>query len=123
MDIYNKPTNSKRYVPFTSIHRINSPKERINIYRQHIRQLQYQQSAVEEHLRTCGDGKFHMFPFFKTFQENKSLRKSYEDYLIDKFKPLLNKKTSVAKLPKIAVLNMTSTSCLIPIQHQISKTK
>ena len=34
-------------------------KERINIYIQHIRQRQYQQLAVEEHLRTCGDGKFH----------------------------------------------------------------
>ena len=40
-----------------------------------------------------GDGKFHMFPFFKIIQENNSLRKSYEDYFIDKFKPLLNKKT------------------------------
>ena len=68
-------------------------KERVNIYRQHIRQPQYQQLAVEEHLRTCGDGKFHMFPFFKILQENKSLRKSYEDYFIDKYKPLLNKKT------------------------------
>ena len=68
-------------------------KERINIYRQHIRQPQYQQLAVEEHLRTCGDRKFHMFPFFKIIQENKSLRKSYEDYFIDKLKPLLDKKT------------------------------
>ena len=68
-------------------------KERINIYRQHIRQPQYQQLAVEEHLRTCGDGKFHMFPFFKIVQENKSLRISYEDYFVDKFKPLLIKKT------------------------------
>ena len=49
-------------------------KERINIYRQHIRQPQYQ--------------RFHIFPFFKILQGNKSLRKSYEDYLIDKFKPL-----------------------------------
>ena len=61
-------------------------KERINIYRQHIRQPPYQQLAVEDYLRTCGDGKSHMFPFFKILQENKSLRKSYEDYLIDKFK-------------------------------------
>ena len=69
--------------------------ERANKYllTQHIRQPQYQQLAVEEHLRTCGEGKFHMFPFFKIIQENKSLRKSYEDYFIDKFKPLLNKKT------------------------------
>ena len=68
-------------------------KERINIYRQHIRQPQYQQLTVEEHLRTCGDRKFHMFPLFKIIQEKKPLRKSYEDYFIDKFKPLLNKKT------------------------------
>ena len=51
-------------------------KRRINIYRQHIIQLQYQQLAVEEHLRTCGGRKFHMFPFLKILQENKSLRKS-----------------------------------------------
>ena len=70
-------------------------KERINIYRQLIRKPLYHQVAIEEHLRTCGDGKFHMFPFFKIIQENKSLRKSYEDYFVDKFKPLLNKKTQI----------------------------
>ena len=58
-----------------------------------MRQLQYQQLANEEHLRTCGAGKFHMFSFFKIIQEDKSIRKCYEDYFIDKFKPLLNKKT------------------------------
>ena len=30
--------------------------------------------------------------FFKIFQENNLLRKSYEDYFVDKFKRLLNKK-------------------------------
>ena len=68
-------------------------KERINIYRQQIRQPQYQQLPVEEHLRTCGEGKFHMLPFFEITQENEPLRKSYEDYFIDKFRPLRNKKT------------------------------
>ena len=68
-------------------------KEQIIIYRQHIRQPQYQQLAVEEHLSTCGEGKFYMFPFLKNIQEKKSLRKSYEDYFIEKLKPLLNKKT------------------------------
>ena len=67
-------------------------KEQIIIYRKHIRQPQNQQLAVEEHLRTCGDGKFYMFLFFKNIPENKSLRKSYEDYFLDKFKPSLNKK-------------------------------
>ena len=68
-------------------------KERISIYRQYIRQQQYKQLADEEHLPTCRDGKIHMLPFFKIALENKSLRKSYEDYFIDKCKPLLKKKT------------------------------
>ena len=68
-------------------------KERMSIFRQHIRELQYQKLAVEKHLRTCGDGKFYMFPFFKIIQENKSLIKAYEDYFMKKFNPLLNKKT------------------------------
>ena len=46
-------------------------KQQINIYRQHIRQQQYQQLPVEKHLPTCGDGKFHTFPFFKIIQVNK----------------------------------------------------
>ena len=54
---------------------------------QHVRQLQYQQLADEEHLRPCGDGKFYMFPFFTILQENKSVRRSYQDYFVDKFKP------------------------------------
>ena len=64
-----------------------------------------------------------MFRFFKILQEKKSLRKSYEDYFRDKFETLLNKKTEVASLPKVTVLDMTSTSYLIPRQRQISKTK
>ena len=75
-------------------------KEQINIYRQHIRKPQFQQLAVEDHLRTCEDGKFYMFPSFEIIQENKSLRKSYEDCFIDKFKSFLNKNTS--KSPKVA---------------------
>ena len=42
-----------------------------------------------------------MFPFSNILQENKSLRKSYEDYFIEVFKPLLNKKTKVAKPAKV----------------------
>ena len=38
-------------------------------------------------------------------------------------KLLLNKKTEVARLPKVTVLDMTSTPYLIPRQRQISKTK
>ena len=35
-------------------------KERINIYRQHIRQQKYQQLAFQEHLRTYGNGQLHV---------------------------------------------------------------
>ena len=66
-------------------------KVRIDIKRQDIRQPQCQLLAVEEYFRTCEDRKFHMFPFYKIIQENKSLRKSYADYFIDRVKPLLNK--------------------------------
>ena len=45
-------------------------KEKIIIYRQHIPEPQYQQLAVEEHLRNCGGGKFYMFLFFKVLQES-----------------------------------------------------
>ena len=57
-----------------------------------------------------------MFPFFKILQENTLLRKSYEDYFIDEFKPSLNKKTL-----KVTVLNMASNSYSIPRQRQIKK--
>ena len=33
-------------------------KERINVYRQHISQPQYQQIKVEDHLRFCSSGEF-----------------------------------------------------------------
>ena len=36
-------------------------KEQINIYRQRIRQSQYQQLAVEKHLRICGDKVSYVF--------------------------------------------------------------
>ena len=98
-------------------------KEQRSIYRQHIRKPQYHQLEVEEHLRTCGDAKFHIFQFFKICQENKSLIKPYEDSFIYKFKSLLNKKTLVEKPPKVAILNMTSISYLIPRQRQINKIK
>ena len=63
--------------------------------------------ALEEHLRACGEGKF---PFFKIIEEKKSLKKSSDDHFIDKFKPLLNKTTSVSKLLKVAIASKQMTS-------------
>ena len=46
------------------------PSERANnICRQHLRQPQYQELAIEEHLRTCGDGRFHIFRFLRFFEK------------------------------------------------------
>ena len=50
-------------------------KERISLYRQHIRQPQYQQIKVEEHLRLCSSGEFQIYQFLQMKQENKLLRK------------------------------------------------
>ena len=36
--------------------------DRVRVYRQHIRQPEYQKLKVEEHLRTCGKGNFKIFP-------------------------------------------------------------
>ena len=46
---------------------------RVRVYRQHIRQPQYQQLKFEEHFRTCGKGQFKIFPFFKLHLQNKYL--------------------------------------------------
>ena len=49
-------------------------KERLNIYRQHIRQPQLQQIDVEGHIRTCGGGNFKIMQFFEIREDNKILR-------------------------------------------------
>ena len=67
-------------------------KERLNTYRQHIRQPELQQIDVEGHIRTCGGGNFKIMPFFTIREDNKILRESYETYFIEKFKPALNKR-------------------------------
>jgi len=65
-------------------------KDRLRIYRQHIRQPEYQKIKVEGHLRVCGKGYFQIFPFFKVKENNKLLRESYENHFIKRYKPSLN---------------------------------
>ena len=67
-------------------------KERLNTYRQHIRQRELQQIDVEGHIRTCGDGNFKIMRFSAIRDDNKILRKLHETYFIEKFKPTMNKK-------------------------------
>ena len=56
-----------------------------------IMQPQYQQ-IKKEHFCFCSDGQFQMFQFLQIKQESKLLRKVYEDYFKDRFRPLLNQK-------------------------------
>ena len=67
-------------------------KERISIYRQHIRQPEYEKIEFERHLRTFAKGIFKIFPFFKMKENNKILRECYEYHFIKKFKPELNRR-------------------------------
>ena len=46
-------------------------KERKSVYRQHIRQPQYQQIKVEEHLRFCSSEEFQMQLFVKIVNDFK----------------------------------------------------
>ena len=66
--------------------------ERLNTYRQHIRQPELQQIDVEGHIRTCGSENFKIMPFFAIWEDNKILRESYETYFIEHFKPTLNQR-------------------------------
>ena len=67
-------------------------KERLNTYRQHIRQPELQQIDVESHIRKCVGGNFKIMLFLAIREDNKILRDSYETYFIEKFKPALNKR-------------------------------
>ena len=67
------------------------PRDRVRMYRQHIRQPQYQQLKVEEHLRVCDNGKFRIFSLLQMRSQDANLRRSYETRFQQKFKTKLNK--------------------------------
>ena len=50
----------------------------IRVYRQHIRQPQYQQLKVEGHLRVCGNGEFQIFPLLQICSQDTNFMQSYE---------------------------------------------
>ena len=67
-------------------------KERLNTYRQHIRQPELYQTDVDCHMKTCGGGNFKIILFTASREDTKNLKESYETYLIEKFKRALNKR-------------------------------
>ena len=66
-------------------------RDRVRVYRQHIRQPHYQQLKVEGHLRIYGNGKFWIFPLHQIRSQDTNLRRSYETRFQQKFKTKLNK--------------------------------
>ena len=64
-------------------------RDRVRIYRQHIRQQEYQQLKVEGHLRSCGSDKFN--PLLQMRSDDKHLQRSYEERFQKQFKTELNK--------------------------------
>ena len=53
-------------------------RERVRVYRQHIKQSEYQKLKVEEHLRTCGKGAFNIFPLVQMRSSKIDLRRIYD---------------------------------------------
>ena len=66
-------------------------RDRVRVYRQHIRQPQYQQLKVEGHLQTCSGGNFKLFPFLQMRTDSKFFRKSFEERFQKLFKTKLNR--------------------------------
>ena len=65
-------------------------RDRVRLYRQHIRQPQYQQLKIKEHLRVCGNGDFQIFPLLQMRAQDTNLIRSYETSFQQKFKTKLN---------------------------------
>ena len=50
----------------------------IRVYRQHIKQTEYQELKVKEHLGICRRDSFKIFPFLQMQSNDTNLRRGYE---------------------------------------------
>ena len=64
--------------------------DRVRVHKQQIRDPTLRNTPCSGHFDSCGNGHFHIFPFFKIKEENEQLRKAKENYFINLFKPKLN---------------------------------
>ena len=83
------PTCKEEYIGETGIGD-SKLRDRVRIYRQHIRQPEHEKLKVEKHLRTCGKGNFTIFPFRQLRSNDTDLQRENEDYFIKKYKTKLN---------------------------------
>ena len=65
-------------------------RDRVWVYRQHIKDIKYQMLKVEEHLRGCGKDQFKIFPFLQMKSTDSILRKAFEKKFQRQFKCSLN---------------------------------
>lgn len=68
----------------------NQIRARVRVHKQHINTPEYRKIKLSEHLDTCGQKKFNLFPFYKMYTETILERKEKEKYFIKLFKPKLN---------------------------------
>ena len=83
------PTCGETYAGETIIGKAKL-RDRVRVYRQHIRQPEHQKLKVEEHLRTCGKGTFKIFPLLQMWSSEIALCRSYERNFMKKYKTKLN---------------------------------
>ena len=79
------PNCQGEYIGETGINR-QKLQDRVRIYRQHIRQPKCQMLKVEEHVGTCGNGQFKIFPFLKMLSKDTELRRAFEERFQLRFK-------------------------------------
>ena len=65
-------------------------RDRVRVYRQHIKEEKYEMLEVERHIRECGAGRFKIFPFLQLNARNTTLRREFEKKFQLKFKTTLN---------------------------------
>ena len=53
-------------------------KDRVRVYRQHIKQPQHQKLKVEEHIRICRKDSFKIIPSLQMWSNDTNLRRGYE---------------------------------------------
>ena len=82
-------TCGEEYTGETGVGKIKL-RDRVRVYRQYIRQPEYQKLKVGEHLRTCGKGTFKIFPLLQMRSSEIDLPRSYERNFMKKYKTKLN---------------------------------
>ena len=83
------PTGGEEYTGETGLGKTKL-RDCVRVYRQHIRQPEYQILKVEEHLRKCGKSTFKIFSLLQMWSSEIDLCSSYERNFMKKYRTKLN---------------------------------